>query len=653
DGDGLIDCDDPDLVDSCCCLNPISLDLGPDQVVCDNGIATFDAGPGFVSYLWSTNTNDPVLSVSAPGVYWLLAEDICGIQYTDTVEVILDPGTVLDFGPDQTYCSGSSGITLSASGFDTYQWFPDTYLGGCGTCPSVTIQPDASITYVVLGSTDEGCFSVDTITITVLDTSMAILDTTICDGATIIFDGMELAPGSSTPFTYQAFNGCDSTILVNVSGSGANSFFQQIDTVACMGDVVTFDGVAIPAGSEETFEYQTVEGCDSTILVVVEIILPVYDTDAITLCAGDSVLVFGNYETMAGSYMQTFTANNGCDSIHTVNVEVLDPLFVQEVFENTCKDAAMGAIDLLVSGGLAPYSYSWSGPYGNTANLSGLDAGAYAYTVTDANACTYSGELVIDVAPYPDFSFDILSPTCYDDEDGAIWVVTDDPDLTFSLDGSFYQFSPAFQYLAGGAYSVFIQDGNGCVYENELIVPTPAELLVQLPQDTTIQLGEILDVQSQVNTFDSVLYAWNPMEAVDCVNCPDQLDYAPTETVLLSLMVADTLGCSDVDSMLIRVEKPRNIYIPNAFSPNFDGVNDQFQLFTGIDVQQVLTLKIFDRWGELIYEANNYLPDVNTGGWDGTFRGVPMNPGVYTYMAEVLFIDGEQLLYTGSVHLVR
>ena len=653
DGDGLIDCDDPDLIDSCCCINPVALDLGPDQIICENGIATFDAGPGFASYLWSDNTNDPVLSVSEPGVYWLFAVDLCGVEYMDTVEVILDPGTVLDLGPDQVFCSNDQNITITASGFDHYQWFPDTYLGGCDTCSTVTIEPDADITYILLGSTDEGCLSADTITIMVEDSSLTILDIEICNGETFVFDGMELDPGTSTSFEYQSEAGCDSTILVNVVGNNEDAFFLQIDTVACLGDFFLFDGVNIPAGSIDTFEYQTTAGCDSVIVVDVGIILQVYDTDEIILCAGDSALIFGNYETTSGEYVGVFTASNGCDSIQTYILDVLDPIFVQALVDPTCKDDPSGTIELLVNGGLPPYSYAWSGPFGNSSIAEGLDAGDYSYTVTDANGCSIEGMALVDVSDVPIYSITFTPPTCFDDSDASISIITDNPDLTFSLDDSFYQGSPEFQFLPGGAYTVYVQDLNGCVYPNDILIPLPQELMVALPADTLIQLGEELDVQSLVNVTGPLIYEWTPVDQLPCLDCPDQEALFPLQTTLLTVTVTDTMGCVDVDSMLIRVEKPRNVYIPNAFSPDFDGINDKFQIFAGIDVLQVNTLRIFDRWGELIYEENNFVPNSNEYGWDGTFRGELLNPGVFTYMAEIVFIDGQVELYTGAIHLLR
>lgn len=650
DGDGLIDCADPDLVQDCCCLNPLVLELGPDQTICDNGVAVFDAGSGFTTYLWSDNSNGQLLSTSEPGLYWLLATDQCGIEYQDTVAVLLDPGTVLNFGPDQEICQSET-VTLSASGFDAYQWSPTTYLNGCNDCASVTIQPDSSITYYIIGNTVEGCYSVDTVQITVLDTVFQQIDTLICDGSTLIFDGVPLNAGTSTPFVYQAANGCDSTILVNVAGGGGTSYALQLDTFACAGSTVIYDGTAIPAGSTEVFEYQTVDGCDSVITVVVES-LPLDQTqETILLCPGDSALVFGNIETQAGDYTQVFAGAEGCDSTHTITLELLDALQVIENVDPSCKDESTGQISLNVSGGLPPYSFIWSPSAANAGTLSDLPAGNYAYTVTDANNCTLEGSLLLDVSLLPSYELVVEDPTCYGDEDGSLSIESTDPGLSFSLDGGVFQTSPVFPFLEGGNYVLEIQDAFGCIYEELVVVEAPQELTVALPPDTTIQLGESLDVIAQVNTFDSLFYSWVPGEGLSCVDCP-ALVAAPVITTLYTVMVEDTAGCRDLDEILIRVEKPRDVYIPNAFSPDLDGINDEFRLYAGQSASQVLRLLIFDRWGELVYENSNFDPNGDYG-WDGTFRGQPLNPAVYTYMVEILFLDGQVELYTGTVQLLR
>ena len=97
----------------------------------------------------------------------------------------------------------------------------------------------------------------------------------------------------------------------------------------------------------------------------------------------------------------------------------------------------------------------------------------------------------------------------------------------------------------------------------------------------------------------------------------------------------------------------RQVYFPNIFSPNFDGINDYFLPFLGPGVAQVRAFSIYSRWGELVFERRLFRPENESDGWDGTFRGKPALQGVYGYMAEIEYADGAVLLFSGDVHLVR
>lgn len=101
------------------------------------------------------------------------------------------------------------------------------------------------------------------------------------------------------------------------------------------------------------------------------------------------------------------------------------------------------------------------------------------------------------------------------------------------------------------------------------------------------------------------------------------------------------------------MDKVRDVYIPNAFSPNGDGRNDDFYIFAGPEVEEVLTLNVFSRWGELLLEQKNIQPNEAKLGWDGTFLGQDMPIGIYTYFADITFIDGIQFQYKGSILLLR
>ncbi|MDV7392066.1 hypothetical protein RZS08_11950, partial [Arthrospira platensis SPKY1] len=157
------------------------------------------------------------------------------------------------------------------------------------------------ITYVVVAGNASGCYSVDTVTVSVLDTVLVHIDTAVCDGATVVYNGQTLLPGTVTPFVFEGANGCDSTVIVEVISSGFGSM-QTIDTALCAGETLVWNGQSIPAGGSFTFNYTGANGCDSVIVVNVEA-LPQYDfSDNLSLCEGDSVFIFGEWVQAAGTY---------------------------------------------------------------------------------------------------------------------------------------------------------------------------------------------------------------------------------------------------------------------------------------------------------------------------------------------------------------
>ena len=149
-------------------------------------------------------------------------------------------------------------------------------------------------------------------------------------------------------------------------------------------------------------------------------------------------------------------------------------------------------------------------------------------------------------------------------------------------------------------------------------------------------------------------FVWTPNEYINCldVDCTT-VEMSPPFTTTYLLTVTDANGCVGRDEITIRVREVRNVYFANAFTPNNDGYNDYFQAVIGLGVERIQTFTIFDRWGNRVFLKENYVPDpAGTDGWDGTFSGRKLNPGVFVYYAKALFIDGKEIEYSGSVTLI-
>lgn len=303
-----------------------------------------------------------------------------------------------------------------------------------------------------------------------------------------------------------------------------------------------------------------------------------------TICQGNSYMVGGHSYTESGIFTDTLVSSIGCDSIVTLNLNVLPDL--------------------------------------------GLTA-----------------EVAVE------------DPSCNGNEDGRISISglkNFYPPAVISLDEMDVTAEQAtFSDLGSGVYLLTIRDRYGCDFSNMIEIHDPLPLWVSLGQDSTIQLGETVRLLPLAN-YPLETLVWEPEGQLICEEpCLAPLAQ-PLRSTTFYLTAATVAGCHATDSITIRVEEYRAVYIPNAFSPNDDGRNDYFTLFAAQpNVQEVSNLQIFDRWGGMVFERKNFSPNEPSLGWDGKSRDKLAPAGAYTYVFRVRFLDEVELLYTGAVHLLR
>jgi gliding motility-associated-like protein len=164
--------------------------------------------------------------------------------------------------------------------------------------------------------------------------------------------------------------------------------------------------------------------------------------------------------------------------------------------------------------------------------------------------------------------------------------------------------------------------------------------------DASINLGESIQLWGNAEpAFNNLTFQWQPATWLDCDTCqhPWATPYLPT---YYTVMVVDSLGCSDTAAVNVFVNIDREVFIPNAFTPDGDGNNDYFMVY-GKNIKSV-ELSVYNRWGEKVYESNDIAQ-----GWDGLFKDNKLDPAVFVYIADVEFIDGFVSTYKGNVTLVR
>ncbi len=283
--------------------------------------------------------------------------------------------------------------------------------------------------------------------------------------------------------------------------------------------------------------------------------------------------------------------------------------------------------------------------------------GTYLLLVTDpANGCTDSDQVLINPID-PTALATVNQPPCYGDK-GSILVdevIGGKPPIQFSLNDGPFTTQPFFLNLEAGAYTVVVQDAEGCSTTLSAVLTEPAEFQIIISPDATIDLGGSYQITTQINLLLSQIQSvqWSPSIGLSCDTCLNTVA-SPFISTQYKVEVITDAGCRDNATLRLLVDRRVDVYIPNIFSPNDDGENDMFTVFADQKgVKKINSLQVFSRWGELLWERLSFLPNDVSLGWDGSFKGSPMNPAVFVYLAEIEFIDGRKELFKGDVTLER
>ena len=207
-----------------------------------------------------------------------------------------------------------------------------------------------------------------------------------------------------------------------------------------------------------------------------------------------------------------------------------------------------------------------------------------------------------------------------------------------------------FEIDQGGTYGVTVS--TGCDVAEETIDVETIDLQLDLGPEIEVFLGDSIEIVPDIFPFSGTFdYTWSSTSESDwCADCPIQTDQ-PFFDGWYYLTVSNGNGCTATDSVFVLVIKDRNIYVPNAFSPNSNGINDVFFIQSRTAVE-LLSFRIFSRWGELVFEQEGGYTNEEGMGWDGTFRGKTAGMGVYVYVATLRYLDGLEQKISGDVVIV-
>jgi len=202
-------------------------------------------------------------------------------------------------------------------------------------------------------------------------------------------------------------------------------------------------------------------------------------------------------------------------------------------------------------------------------------------------------------------------------------------------------------------YRVIGYDGHNCFTDTAfLVVAVGQKATVKLGPDQTLATGTMFPLESEITNGPVKYWKWTPGVDLDCNDCPRPIAHIKND-ITYSVDITTTYGCKASDSISIKVFcKSAQVFIPNAFSPDGDGVND-ILMVRATGIVMVKSFRIFNRWGEIVFEKNNFRPNEPASGWDGKIRGKTGPPDVYVYTAEVLCENGVSYVYRGNTTILK
>ena len=497
--------------------------------------------------------------------------------------------------------------------------------------------------YVI--SLPNGCDSLVFLDLIVLPEIASLVEINLCIGETFSIGSTTYSSTGIFVETIANDAGCDSTVTLNLTmiDCEINGTIEST-TPVCNGDE------------------------DGTLLFSLQNGIPpfTYDWNNIT-----NTSIGGEGTTNLFTDILIENIPSGVYEINIVDSFGDDIVFIQEVvnppvltlainavdyngFNLTCNNADDGVATVVGNGGVLPYTFMWS--TGETEmSVNNLAADFYEVEVTDANGCTEVANVMLSEPESLGFIANYINPNCDGAETGiiqldSIWGGTQP--YSFALNESQYSLTDTYENLSSGDFDYSVIDANGCVADTSGSLIAPDIPILFMGEDQEIDLGCDVVISAETNNTSLVDISWTNFESsLECDSCLIT-DAAPVNDTEYILTVTSIDGCATSDSLFVTVNKIRDVFIPNAFTPNGDGLNDVFFINANKSVSSIKTFKVFNRWGALMYEGTDLAPNQAASGWDGIFQGELMNSGVYVWMAEIEYLDGEVLLMSGDVTIV-
>lgn len=649
---------------------------------CEGSSTTLSATLGFENYEWTGGILSESLVVDEEGTISLSVTNMEGCTTTESIEVSSIALPVPDFSIEQMINCQETSITLAAEGAPTewtYEWEGPAIDGTNQNNPNPEVD-QSGIYNVIVTDINTACSS-EVITIEVnTDTIAPIFAFNTASlincfepeiQATYLLDDQGILTNASWVDGSGMILPQDDDGKVTISSSGwyfltvqsSGNFCTTTDSIFIDED---FEQPMVDAGTEALINCYDPEinlsGSSSTIGVPHSFS---WSTNS------GNILNGANTSTprvdKEGVYILTLTnENNGC--INSDSVMVTGDFTEPDAVAGTDQFISCFTGEAVLDGNNSSqgpnFRHIWSNSTGFflddnlTPKVSNL--GLYFLEVTDlSNGCGAIDSVMVLPDPEAIDSVGIIidQPICSGDNDGRIIVenvIGGRSPFLYSLNGASFSSDRIFSSLVPGTYVVHIEDARGCSSFKKIEIIDGDTLSVELGLDQSIQFGQKALLEPVISQTGSAIVdqIWSNSNQENCDNC-SVWEVQPNYTTQYFIELINENGCVAEDEVYVFVDRRKKMHIPNAFSPNGDEVNDRFTLFGGENVVKIETLQVFDRWGTLVFQNKDFLPNDESLGWDGIFQGQALKAAVYIYQASVLFSDGEVLTYKGDILLLR
>lgn len=632
-------------------------------VSAENSI-TLDARGGTAPYtfLWSNGATTQNISDVNPGAYSVVITDAKGCIEVKEFDMPA-PKSIMDIevGGKLSLCSTNDRAEIrinvsGGSGRYTYKWnhgpttpvisnlLPGTYRvevkdsDGCVVTNTTIIpQPDpvrmsiTELSGVSCKGLSDGSIKIN------ISGGLAPYNITWSNGLTGVTEASNLSPDIYSIIVEDAA-GCITSTSVTIREPEALTFTQIIEDSKCAGDnrgaiLLTVEGGTAPY----SYRWTTNQGNPAN---------------------GATSRNLRNL--LPGTYTVLITDRGGCTTGGTFVVSEPDPIKIEGTFSKilSCHGVDDGYINLNIDGGTQPYKIKWSDdPNNNTFNRSNLLAGIYSVEVEDENGCKAAKTFeILQPKPLVATLFSRIDIDCETrDVIGTAWVIVEGGTGAYEVRWNSGEANVReVQFNKPGDITVYVKDVNGCNIDVSRTVDFPPLFADAAFEYSVISLdseGEILindPIQFNDHTTGNVIaWEWDFGDGSRSYDQHPKHTYSSPGIYDIKLRVYDTYGCSTLSTIEVEVIHSYRILIPNAFTPNGDGLNDTFMpKFRGITEFE---MHIFNTWGDLLYSAYS----MEDPGWNGYTKNRMSQNGNYVYKVFFTTREGIRMSKSGVFLLIN